>query len=624
MNTEIEVVKGLKLSDPFMIASSHWTSNETYFRQLAKVEPSAVTLKTTSERIGGDGLERSGKKRNKQRIYDSFNNAFATFCDGPKPLEFWDIVTTYRMTSAAKTILPPECKVGLSVLQKEDYKSISQKLDMQSYDYIELNYKFSFRPLSKFIEDGLEELISDLNIFFETFSKLPVLVKLARETAPLIGTSKFQQIIDIVNEAEAGLIVANSRKCFVPPSLIHGRNLKELDGVIVGEHLFIDTYNMIKSLKQSYESDNCIPPIVASGGASNISEVVDFIAAGANAVQLCTVLDTMGPQVLLWLKEQLKKICEEFGSFDSFLEGIRGDDAKWQKAALLAQTYGFDQQLIVNNALKDKTCILNIFKESIFEECKEDVKPIEREKSLYLPNYIRFVVILGNASSFLLARRCVIKYGLMPLEFKSTSNFIKKASEDDFDYDFAIIPRSSLAHLQKQPDSVAEKNFPKVLKTVSNSVFELVGKKGTNLKNVETVYHFGGTSSRNALSDLLIQHKPQSLELIKSKLKLLPLFQFWSDFSAILAKPPLSRIYGLLGRGDLKENWDIIWKTKEDLLLVASSRFVSEDKDSEIIKAMINNINIEKASILNNPMRRSQDLINLGFVVHCSDLLVSS
>lgn len=44
----LDLLPGLRLSDPFMVASSHWTESEPLLKQLAKHRPSAVTLKTTS------------------------------------------------------------------------------------------------------------------------------------------------------------------------------------------------------------------------------------------------------------------------------------------------------------------------------------------------------------------------------------------------------------------------------------------------------------------------------------------------------------------------------------------------------------------------------------------------
>ena len=351
MENGIELINGLTLEDPFMIASSHWTANEAAFRHIAKVAPSAITLKTTSETHGGEGIEKSGLKRNKQRLYDSFNNNLATFTDGPKTLELWDIVTTYKMTKIAKSTLPGNCKIGLSILQGEDYLRISKSLDLTLYDYIELNFKFSFRPIEKFLEGSLTEIKTDLETFLSTFSPKPLLIKLSRETSLLIGTKKLKELINIINAHGAGLIVANSKKCLVPPSLTRGQEPNELDGVVVGEHLFLDTYNMIGSLKRNYNFDGTFPAVAASGGISNIGQIIDIMAVGADAIQLCTIFDLMGPQVLLWFREQFKMLCNQFGNYKNFIDCIRSNNKNWTKAANFAKEFEFSQKRVVHKAL---------------------------------------------------------------------------------------------------------------------------------------------------------------------------------------------------------------------------------------------------------------------------------
>src|SRR5262245_23706345 len=116
-----------------MIASSHLTSSENSFRQLASVHAAAVTLKTTSELTGGDGKPGEGRERNKLRLRNPFGSTFAFYTDGPKQLEHWNLATTAEMTPVAKKLLP-DSLIGLSVLAGEDYKLIGRDLDLKTYD----------------------------------------------------------------------------------------------------------------------------------------------------------------------------------------------------------------------------------------------------------------------------------------------------------------------------------------------------------------------------------------------------------------------------------------------------------------------------------------------------------
>src|SRR4051812_29317758 len=93
----VEILPGFRLSDPLMIASSHWTSTENSFRRLAEMGPSAVTLKTTSSAKGGDGKEAMGSRRDKRSLEDSYGHTFAYYSDGPPTVELWDLPTTYAM-----------------------------------------------------------------------------------------------------------------------------------------------------------------------------------------------------------------------------------------------------------------------------------------------------------------------------------------------------------------------------------------------------------------------------------------------------------------------------------------------------------------------------------------------
>ena len=193
---------------------------------------------------------------------------------------------------------------------------------------------------------------------------------------------------------------------------------------------------------------------------------------------------------------------------------------------------------------------------------------------------------------------------------------------EDFHYDLAILPQSSLEFIKKHNIQFPTQNVPNREMIVSRSTYELVGKKEIDLNNIDTVYHFGGNSSQKALSLLLEHHRPQNFEKIKSKNKLLPLLQFWNDNSAILAKPPLSRLYGLLGKEPLYESWSVFLETQEDLILVASNMFLEKYGKSDILTAVKNNIKIEMDCLISDTGIRAQDLMNLGFIGHCKDLLI--
>jgi hypothetical protein len=59
----VELLPNLSVRDPFMVASSHWTGTENALRQLVPFRPAAVTIKTTSEKSGGNGYGRRYQPR---------------------------------------------------------------------------------------------------------------------------------------------------------------------------------------------------------------------------------------------------------------------------------------------------------------------------------------------------------------------------------------------------------------------------------------------------------------------------------------------------------------------------------------------------------------------------------
>jgi hypothetical protein len=118
----------LHLSDPFMVASSHHTDNENSLSELGNFEPSAVTLKTISNRQGGAGAAEP-RKREQVRLDYPGGNRLGRFTDGPKRTELWDAPTAFVYIQKAKHYLPAAA-LGISVAEGENYATISQSLDL--------------------------------------------------------------------------------------------------------------------------------------------------------------------------------------------------------------------------------------------------------------------------------------------------------------------------------------------------------------------------------------------------------------------------------------------------------------------------------------------------------------
>ncbi len=616
----------LKFCDPLMIASSHWTSNENAFKQLAPSAPDAVTLKTTSETRGGAGKSQGlGRGRDMRALRNVFGNSFATYTDGPTSLELWDLATTYEMTRVARQVLPTST-LGLSILQDEDYADVAEVLDLSQYGYVELNWKYTFRGVSlEALGPELDALHQDLCEFLCAFQSLPVIVKLPREAIKLIELNAFDKILATLVEHDAALIVANSRRTRVPPSRVPGRTPIELrDGVIVGEELFLETFHTLRLLSNREKDDKPVPQLIASGGIVDTGGIIDVIAAGANAVQLCTAMDLWGVHVIDWIREQLSTVCERFGSFADFSEAIRQSDEAWQKAVVHSREFELDQRRVVITTCRSSTA-RELLQQTLINECSI-APPVERFQegvtavSLPKDHAFRFIVMRGNASSFLLVRRCVSHLGLTPVELENVQTFVASLWKADFSYDFAVISEPALRYIQKDHEGILNGNMPQLVAAVAQSRMELVGDSETQLQDVSHVYHFGGTTSRRSVAELLKSAKPAEVEAISTR-KLAPLLRAWKTGHAILAKPPLSLLYGAICRQQVRERWSSLWHTDHPLVLVASEKVMSEENGAEISDTIARQLEIERRKILGDPVEATEQLVLDGYLEYCASLL---
>jgi dihydroorotate dehydrogenase len=621
MDLTTHITPRLTLRDPFMIGASHWTGSEASFRQLATYSPSAITLKTVSLLKGGDGTAITSRRRIK--LEDAHGNFFGVYVDGPQTIELIEPVTAYQLTKKVKDLLP-QTAFGLSVLQGEDYQEVAKMLDLSDYSYVELNFKYSFRSVDfKSLPDFLSRIEDDLRRFLEVFRALPVLVKFSREATALVGLMDFGKTLEVISQAQAGVIIANSKRLRVPPSRTPTGILSELsEGVVVGEYLLFDTYNTIALLERACETHRLVLPIVASGGVVDIGGVVDVFAAGACAVQLCTAIDTLGVHVLPLFRQQLQRLGPDAGSLSDFVATLRADRSAWKEAATRAREFRVDEEKTVDAALADDATVLDFIGDALVQECKDIPTPVWVTENDAIPEGMRFVLSMGSAASFLISSHIIEDCSCTPLLFDTAGDFCRKMADSAFEWDFALLPDSSLAYLSRQKQNALGARAPVVVGHALRSVFELVGSQGLGLKDVRHVYHFEGNSSRAALSQLLKACHPIPIPLWRSKL--LPLLQFWEEGSAILAKPPLTRIYGALSSKELKSKWGVVWTTSEPIMLAASRRFLERAGGEAVASAVRRKVEESRQGILANPERAARRARSEGFLRFCRKLLLTN
>jgi len=446
------ILPGLTIRDPFMIASSHWTSGEASIRKLSAFNPAALTLKTTSAKFGGTGTDGT---RDKRALINQFGDTFAIYTDGPKTLELWDLTTTSEMSRMAREVLGADCALGLSILQGEDYEDIASILNLELYQYVELNWKYSFRNLAQHqIEDRGREIVTDLSRFVQAFKNLPKLVKLSRESLRFRDQAFFAEILATVAGAGAGIIVANSQKMRVPPSRLQANARELFKGVVVGEHLFLDTYNAIRELRPKTQAS---PPlsIVASGGVMDLGSTIDVIAAGANAVQLCSALDVRGAAILELLREQLAAHCEEYGDFQALVNALRSSDAEWWDLASVVANETRNLEETVFAALARTDLVLADAAETLVMEgtLPEPDEAESRFLSADLktrPERLKGAIMVqgrGNVLTAYVSARVAREFGLDVVSMDSSSTLRSQLFAGRLKYDFAILARSGLDYM---------------------------------------------------------------------------------------------------------------------------------------------------------------------------------
>jgi dihydroorotate dehydrogenase len=320
--------KILNLSQPFWIASAHFSEKESVIDTWAEIEPAALTLKTAHKAPIEDSKAKSIRSKTTEFL-NRFSRSY--YCDGPKTRELLTYERAGELLNYARKKLP-KTKLGISVIcsDKQDYEEF-RKL-CQEADFCELNLKYIFRFSEKepaffqLAAKKFEELLAQVNEFCHAFKGLPVFIKISRELAWLPGTKELERLLDILSKhGGAGLIVANSLKLDVPEFVSDGQERVLKNGVICGESLFDQTISLIQGFWASCEKREI--PIVATGGMIDPEHVLMALRVGASAVQLCTAFDYYRPNYYNTLSWNLQNRIELLGlrSFSEFLSRLRKD-----------------------------------------------------------------------------------------------------------------------------------------------------------------------------------------------------------------------------------------------------------------------------------------------------------
>lgn len=318
MSLRVDLFENFKLNNPIWIASSHLSESVNVLKYWQKINPSAITLKSTSAK-GGQGLG--------DRFLRKIGQELSLYSDGEKRKEFLDYETSMKLLKVAKRLLP-NSKIGSSILMEEDYSKCLNLL--KESDFFELNLKYSARSKaasnihSKFKADKIkyEKILNEIHTFLDVFKKWPCFIKFTRETDWISDCDEFDRVITLIKSyPRVGIILANTKKWIIPSSS-SGLAVELSGGIMAGSKLFEETYNIIKRV------NTCVPksiPIVATGGINSIQSAIDMFKIGAKAIQLCTVLQLRGLYYYDYLSEGFRNIQRQMRvkSFNGLLKKLQ-------------------------------------------------------------------------------------------------------------------------------------------------------------------------------------------------------------------------------------------------------------------------------------------------------------
>lgn len=299
MDLSVELLPGLIIDSPFGIASSHLTESRKALKAISKLNPSFLTLKTTSVMHGGNG---KGK-----RLFfelDQLTQTGTYFVDGPKTFEFLNLEETinilnFAVEACAKSV------IGVSISSGENYKEIFRTVEIHGARYIELCYRYVGRKYSNsFNDDPSEFMINTFEYIYNDLKKaishtsLPILIKLARDIPWITSRTYMHQLLSIA-PSRLGFVLADTTKYTIY------QQDKSFSGAVTGSILLPETTNII-----SKNAAHGITPIIASGGIMNAQDAFNIIKDGAVSVQLCSTLQKNHLKHYHSIVEQFKQLLQ--------------------------------------------------------------------------------------------------------------------------------------------------------------------------------------------------------------------------------------------------------------------------------------------------------------------------
>jgi Dihydroorotate dehydrogenase len=225
-------------------------------------------------------------------------------------------------------------------MMEEDYGEAARHLT--GVQFAEMNLKYAARlgsekaPWFEAQEKKFRLILKEVTLFCRAFQHVPLFIKLTRELPWLVPSKEFAHFLRAIRRErrlgrKIGLIIANTRKLRIPANLVCDSEKEECGveqsgGILAGEHLYIETYNIIRELNHYYYSELHGIPLVATGGIVNLAAFVEVVHAGAKAVQILTGFESYGLKYYSHLREDLEQLirASKKRSYMDFVRSTEG------------------------------------------------------------------------------------------------------------------------------------------------------------------------------------------------------------------------------------------------------------------------------------------------------------
>lgn len=275
---------GLKLSNPIIVSSSGLTDSAEKIARLAEAGAGAVVMKSLFE-------EQIMMETNQAIAYNAYEHSegydyFSTYIRQHKVSEYLDVIRNSKKSCDIPVIASISCH------DDAEWTSFAKEIENAGADALEINIlalqtskKYEYGSFEKEHVSILQRLKKDVNI--------PIIMKLGNNFSNPIN------LIDQLKENGADAVVLFNR--FYPVD-IDTDTMTHTVGQVLS-----NGSELSNSLRWTGIASNVVKniDIAISGGVHDGDGIVKSILAGANAVEVCSIIFEKGPEFIKVMNDKV-------------------------------------------------------------------------------------------------------------------------------------------------------------------------------------------------------------------------------------------------------------------------------------------------------------------------------